>query len=49
MDFTRLQLKDMSVTSEMREYVENLMKPLVTNETLEQQRKSFQDRMMKKI
>ena len=33
----------------MREYFENLMKPLVTNETLEQQLKSFQDGLMKKI
>ena len=49
MVFTRLQLKNMSVASEMREYVENLMKPLVANETLEQQRKSCQDRMTKKI
>ena len=32
----------------MREYFENLMKPLVTNETLEQL-KSFQDELMKKI
>ena len=38
----------MSITSEMREYFENLMKPLVTNETLEQL-KSFQDELMKKI
>ena len=39
----------MSITSEMREYFENLIKPLVTNETLEQQPKSFQDGLMKKI
>ena len=39
MVFTRSQLKNMSITSEMREYFENLMKPLVTNETLEQQLK----------
>ena len=49
MVFTRSQLKNMSITSEMREYFENLMKPLVTNETLEQQLKSFQDGLMKKI
>ena len=49
MDFTRSQLKNMSITSEMREYFENLMKPLVTNETLEQQLKSFQYGLMKKI
>ena len=48
MVFTRSQLKNMSITSEMREYFENLMKPLVTNETLEQL-KSFQDELMKKI
>ena len=47
MDFTRSQLKNMSITSEMREYFENLMKPLVTNETLEQL-KFFQDELMKK-
>ena len=35
MVFTLPQLKSMSVTSEMREYFENLMKPLVTNPTLE--------------
>ena len=46
MDFTRSQLKNMSITSEMREYFENLMKPLVTNETLEQL-KFFQDELMK--
>ena len=39
----------MSITSEMREYFENLIKPLVTNETSEQQRKSFQDGLIKKI
>ena len=39
----------MSITSEMREYFENLIKPLVTNETLELQPKSFQDGLMKKI
>ena len=49
MVFTRSQLKDMSITSQMREYFENLMKPLVTNETLEQQLKSFQYGLMKKI
>ena len=39
----------MLVTSEMRDYLETLMKPLVTNETLERQLKSFQDGLMKKI
>ena len=47
MVFTHSQLKDMSITSQMREYFENLMKPLVTNETLEQL-KFFQDELMKK-
>ena len=46
--FTCSQLKNISITSEMREYFENLMKSLVTNETLEQQLKSFQDWLMKK-
>ena len=32
MVFTRSQLKNMSTTSEMREYFENLMKPRVTND-----------------
>ena len=49
MVFTRSQLKHMSITSEMSEYFENLMKTLVTNETLEQQLKFFQDGQMKKI
>ena len=49
MVFTRSQLKNMSITSEMREYFENLMKPLVTNETLEQKLKFFQDGLMKKL
>ena len=35
MVFTRSQLKNMSIASEMHVYFENLMKPLVTNETLE--------------
>ena len=39
----------MFITTEMCEYFENLMKPLVTNETLEQQLKSFQDVLMKKL
>ena len=49
MVLTRSQLKDVSITSEMREYFENLIKPPITNETLEQQLKSFQDGLMKKI
>ena len=49
MVFTPSQLKNMSITSEMREYFENLMKPLVTNESLEQQLKFFQEGLMKKI
>ena len=43
------QSKSMSITSEMRDYFENLMKPLVTNGKLEQLLKSFQDGLMKKI
>ena len=39
----------MSITSEMRDYFESLMEPLVTNEKLEQKFKSFQDGLMKKI
>ena len=49
MVFTRSQLKNMSITGEKFEYFENLMKPLVTNKTLEEQLKSFQDGLMKKI
>ena len=49
MVLTRSQLKDVSITSEMREYFENLIKPPITNETSEQQLKSFQDGLMKKI
>ena len=49
MVFTPSQLKNMSITSEMREYFENLMKPLATNESLEQQLKFFQEGLMKKI
>ena len=48
MVLTCSQLKNMFITTEMCEYFENLMKPLVTNETLEQQLKSFQDVLMKK-
>ena len=46
---TRSQSKSMSITSEMRDYFENLMKPIVTNDKLEQLLKSFQDGLMKKI
>ena len=46
---TRSQSKGMSITSEMRDYFENLMKPLVTNDKLEQLLMSFQDGLMKKI
>ena len=46
---TRSQSKSMSITSGMRDYFENLMKPLVTNDKLEQLLKSFQDGLMKKI
>ena len=43
------QSKIMSITSELRDYFESLMEPLVTNEKLEQVFKSFQDGLMKKI
>ena len=46
---TRSQSKIMSITSELRDYFESLMEPLVTNEKLEQVFKSFQDGLMKKI
>ena len=46
---TRSQSKIMSITSELRDYFESLMEPLVTNEKLEQVLKSFQDGLMKKI
>ena len=39
----------MSITSEVREYFENLMKPLVTNEKLEELLKSFQDEIAKRF
>ena len=45
---TRSQSKSMSIMSEMRDYFENLMKPLVTNDKLEQLLKSFEDGLMKK-
>ena len=32
----RSQVKNMSITYEMRKYFDNLMKPLVTNEKLEE-------------
>ena len=46
---THSQSKIMSITSELRDYFESLMEPLVTNEKLEQVFKSFQDGLMKKI
>ena len=46
---TRSQSKIMSIASELRDYFESLMEPLVTNEKLEQVLKSFQDGLMKKI
>ena len=39
---TRSQVENKSMTIEMCEYFENLMKPLVTNEKLEELLKSFQ-------
>ena len=38
---TRSQSKIMSITSELRDYFESLMEPLVTNEKLEQVYKFF--------
>ena len=49
MVFTRSQSKIMSITSDLPDYFESLMEPLVTNEKLEQVFKSFQDGLMKKI
>ena len=46
---TRIHVKNMPITSEMREYFENFMKPLVTNEKLEELLKSFQDEIVKKF
>ena len=46
---TRSQSKIMSITSELQDYFESLMEPLVTNEKLEQVFKSFKDGLMKKI
>ena len=43
------QSKSMSITNEIRDYFENLMKPLVKNDKLEQLLKSFQNGLMKKI
>ena len=49
MVFTRIYMVSiMSITSELRDYFESLMEPLVTNEKLEQVLKSFQDGLMKK-
>ena len=46
---TRSQSKIMSITSELQDYFESLMEPLVTNEKLGQVFKSFKDGLMKKI
>ena len=46
---TRSQSKIMSITSELQDYFESLMEPLVLNEKLEQVFNSFQDGLMKKI
>ena len=46
---THSHVKNMSITSEMGEYFENLMKPLVTNEKLEEHLKSFQDGIVKRF
>ena len=44
---TPSKIKNMSITWEMREYFENVIKPLVTNEKLEELLKSFQDDIWK--
>ena len=46
---TRSQVKNMHITSEMCEYFDNLMKPLVKNEKLEELFKSFQDEIVKRF
>ena len=46
---TRIHVKNMPITSEMREYFENFMKPLITNEKLEELLKSFQDEIVKSL
>ena len=45
MVFTRSQLKNISITSEMREYFENLMKTLGTNKQIEDKFKEQNDRI----
>ena len=47
--FTHSQVKDMSITSEMRQFFENLMEPPVTNEKLEELLKYFQDERVKRF
>ena len=39
----------MSITSEMRQFFENLMEPPVTNEKLEELLKYFQDERVKRF
>ena len=46
---TRIHVKNMPITSEMREYFENFIKPLITNEKLEELLKSFQDEIVKSL
>ena len=46
---TRSQVKNMHITSKMCEYFDNLMKPLVKNEKLEELFKSFQDEIVKRF
>ena len=46
---TRSQIKNMYMTSEMRKYLENLIKPLFTKEKLEELLKSFQDETVKRF
>ena len=39
----------MSITSEIRDYFENLIKPLVSNESLEELLSSFQEKIIRKF
>ena len=47
--FYMLTGKNMSITSEMHEYIENLMKPLITNEKLQELFKTFQAEIVKRF
>lgn len=41
--------KVMSITSEIRDYFENLIKPLVSNESLEELLSSFPEKIIRKF